>query len=145
MTMVTEHGQRSSPRGHIRWHPEQHTASVYHGGQLEAQALSERGGCLDKHILAVEGREDDLALVWSSALYQYSYTISCLRKEAFPIPECRLVELASQGEIDILQRVAPRERHGSLVLAVVSENIGCIHNSALAYKPESWCISERDA
>ncbi len=62
MTIVTGHGQLATlcpHHGAMR-----RTAPVNHGGKLEAQALAKRGGCLYKYIFAIEGGEDDLALVW---------------------------------------------------------------------------------
>ena len=122
MTMVTGGGQREALP--TAWSQIRPTAPVNHGGKLEAQALAKRGGCLDKDIFAVEGGEDDLALVWpgeegmrvNQRPNGRAWLPRAHRHLPCPhLPKGRLVKLAAEGKVYVLQGVCPRERHGYLM------------------------------
>jgi hypothetical protein len=55
------------------------------------------------------------------------------------IPECFLFKLATKREVDVLQRVAPRERHDCLSLLIVSEVDRCQEYGFIAPYCQETC------
>lgn len=76
---------------------------VYNCRQLVAERFAKRGCSLDEHIVALQYRLDDLALVWSRVIRQNE------RRKKTALPKVALAKFSPQYKVDV-HNGRPRHR-----------------------------------
>ena len=107
MTMVTEKMSEYSKSLREGRRRQRRTSVINHSRQLETQALSERGGGLNKDILPFQSSNDDIALQRSGVC-----TSAIARGPRYGViwsvvPESGLLEFSTKCEINVYARVGP--------------------------------------